>query len=626
MTSPEKLNPILKLSLPDKNLSLTAGMFRFLVLSFFISNIMTVLGSVMDGFALSNAMDEGTTAALGFVSPAVILFSLIGTTAAVGFQVMCIRSLSRGDTETAGKALGEALILGLGLSAAVMILTLVFTAPVVEFLRVSPESNAFAPCMDYLRGTVIGLPAITTMSILTKGVHIEGKRDIVLISVAVMVVTNALLDLTGILLFDFDVFLVTLDTSFSYYAGTAVLVYYFCRKSLVRPVFKGSTFREMISVNKIGLAAGIISVWCSLTLMAKAEIINMGISVFSAESIGLQAYNVTVQVNYLINALMSSAVSAMFLLAGMFSAEQDKTNFKKVIKNVVAYEIISIAVCSVLLWTLSGVIANIYLGDVSSEVILGTASSLKAYSIGLIFQMIVLVFANYIQCFGHNIIPVIVYFISNVLLVLFGAAYGGTIARFGGYNAATGIFAGVSIGNIIAVLILPVFVGIINLMNGCKDHLWMFPKNFGVPASDEIFADIDTQKEVMEFSEKAWQFCVDKGESTRIAYLTSLAVEEMAKNVIDHGFTKDKKDHMLSARIVHKEGELIIRMRDNCVSFDPRKKFETLYASENDGGKMGIRLIMAEASEVTYTTMFNLNNLLIRIAKQPADPAGKAVC
>ena len=81
----------------------------------------------------------------------------------------------------------------------------------------------------------------------------------------------------------------------------------------------------------------------------------------------------------------------------------------------------------------------------SSEVILGTASSLKAYSIGLIFQMIVLVFANYIQCFGHNIIPVIVYFISNVLLVLFGAAYGGTIARFGGYNAATGIFAGVSI-------------------------------------------------------------------------------------------------------------------------------------------------------------------------------------
>lgn len=614
----------MKLSLPDKNLSLTAGMFRFLVLSFFISNIMTVMGSVMDGFALSNAMDEGTVAAVGFVSPAVILFSLIGTTAAVGFQVTCIRSLSRGDTKTAGRALGEALILGLGLSVVIMFLTLAYTSSIVEALSVSPGSEAFAPCVDYLRGTVIGLPAITVMAILTKGAHIEGKRDIVLISVAVMVVTNALLDLTGILLFDFGVFPVTLDTAVSYYAGAAVLVWYFCRKSLVRPVFKGTTFREMVSVNKIGLAAGIIGTWYSLTLMVKAEIINMGIAVFSAESIGLLAYNVTVQVNYLINALMSSAVSAMFLLAGMFSAEQDKTNFKKVIKNVVAYEIISIAVCSILLWTFSGVIANIYLGDVSPEVILGTESALKAYSIGLIFQMIVLVFANYIQCLGHNIIPVIVYFISNVLLVLFGAAYGGTIAQFRYTNIAAGIFAGVSAGSIIAVLILPVFIAIINKRNGCKDHLWMFPKNFGVPASDEISADIDTREEVMEFSEKAWQFCVDKGESTRIAYLTSLVVEEMAKNVIEHGFTKDKKDHMLSARIVHKEDELIIRMRDNCVSFDPRKKFETLYASENDGGKMGIRLIMAEASEVTYTTMFNLNNLLIRIVKQPVDPDGKA--
>ena len=61
-------------------------------------------------------------------------------------------------------------------------------------------------------------------------------------------------------------------------------------------------------------------------------------------------------------------------------------------------------------------------------------------------------------------------------------------------------------------------------------------------------------------------------------------------------------------------------MRDNCVSFDPRKKYEQIYANGNDSSNMGIRMIMAEASEVTYTTMFNLNNLLIRIVKQPVDP------
>ncbi|MBQ6150831.1 MAG: hypothetical protein IJJ03_04170 [Mogibacterium sp.] len=134
-----------------------------------------------------------------------------------------------------------------------MILTLVYTPQIVEFLRVSPDSGAFACCVDYLRGTVIGLPAITAMSILTRGVHIEGKRDIVLLSVAVMVVANMLSDLMGLYVLHFDVFGITLDTSFSYYAGTAVLVYYYFRRdTLVKPVFKGASFGEMISVNRIG--------------------------------------------------------------------------------------------------------------------------------------------------------------------------------------------------------------------------------------------------------------------------------------------------------------------------------------------------------------------------------------
>ena len=606
----------MELPLSDRNLSLTGRMFRFLVLSFFVSNIMTVLGSVMDSFAVSNTMGEAARAAVGFVSPAVFLFSMIGTTAAVGFQVTCIRCLSRGDTKSAGKALSESLILGLSLSVVIMLLTLTFTLQIVDFLRVPPDSEAFDAGVDYLRGTVIGLPAITAMSILTRGVHIEGKRNVVLLSVAVMVVTNILSDVVGLYLLHLDVFGITLDTSFSYYAGTAVLVYYYLRRDpLVKPVTKGISFREMVSVNRIGLAAGIIGVWYSLTLMLKAELINVGISEFSAESIGLQAYNVTVQVNYFINALMNSAVSAMFLLAGMFSAEQDKRNFKKVIKNVVAYEIITTAVCSILMWMLSDAIAHLYLGNVSREVINGTASSLRAYTIGLIFQMIVLVFANYIQCFGHSIIPIIVYFISNVVLVLYGAAYGGTLAVYRDLNVSAGIFAGISTGNIISVLVLPVFIAVINIRNGCKDHLWMFPKNFGVPASDEISADIVSQKDVIAFSEKAWRFCEEKGTTGRIAYLTSLAVEEMAKNVIEHGFSRDKKKHMLSARIVYKDDELIIRLRDNCESFDPRKKYEQIYAGEDAERSIGIRMIMAEASDVRYTTMFNLNNLLIRIGK-----------
>lgn len=245
-----------------RNMSLTGGMFRFMVLSFFVSNIITVLGSMMDSFTVSNTMEEAAVAAVGFAPQ------------------------------------------------------------IVAFLRVSPDSEAFGSCVDYLRGTVIGVPAITVMSIFTRGAHIEGNRNLMLLSAAVMVVTNVLSDLVCLYLLHSGVFGITLNTSFSYYAGTAVLVYYYFRKdALVKPVFQGFTFREMLSANNAGLAPGLLSVWYSLTLMVKAELINIGISEFNAETVGLQAYNVTVQVNYFVNALMMSAVAAFGSDGGAVSGQ-----------------------------------------------------------------------------------------------------------------------------------------------------------------------------------------------------------------------------------------------------------------------------------------------------------------
>ena len=84
----------MRLSVPENYYNLTGKVFRYTVLSFFVSSIITVMGTMMDSFTASKAMDEATAAAVGFVSPAVILFSLIGTTTAVGFQITCIRSLS----------------------------------------------------------------------------------------------------------------------------------------------------------------------------------------------------------------------------------------------------------------------------------------------------------------------------------------------------------------------------------------------------------------------------------------------------------------------------------------------------------------------------------------------------
>lgn len=590
-----------------------------MVLSFFVSNITTVLGSVIDGFVVGNTMDKTTIAAVGFVSPIVILFSIIGTTACVGFKNVAIKYLSKGDTEGAGRAFSEALIMGLILSAAVMILTLLFTPFIVNCLGFWEDSPEYLPCIRYLQGAAVGLPAITAMAILNNGVQIEGRRMYSILSVLVMAVSNIVGDLIGVNLLHVDVFGITLGTSISYFAGTAVLVWYFRHKAvLIRPVLSGVSFRGIRDINSAGVSSGISSTTYSLSLIFKAQLVNSAIYLYDAGEVGLQAYNVIVQVNYFVNAFLTSAVAAMFLLAKLFSTEEDKPNFKRVIKNVIFYEIVTTVLFSILLCLFAGLITRLYLGDVNEEIIAATAAALRAFSVGILFQMIVLVFANYIQNFRHPIIPNILFFISNIPLVLAGESFGVAIAGENNLYTTAGIYGGISASGFIAILIIPIFIAYIRMRTGCRDHLWMFPKGFGTAESDEISAVINNMDDVIEFSEQAWQFCKDKGASNRIAYYTELSVEEMASNVIEHGFTKDKKENYLSVRVIYKGDELIIRMRDDCPSFDPRKKYEQIYGSEDPGKMIGIRMIMAEANDVRYTSLFRLNNLLIRIdARDP---------
>ena len=92
----------------------------------------------------------------------------------------------------------------------------------------------------------------------------------------------------------------------------------------------------------------------------------------------------------------------------------------------------------------------------------------------------------------------------------------------------------------------------------------------------------------------------------------SLAIEEMTGNIIEHGFSKDNKPHSIDVRVMYKEGEYIIRIRDDCLIFDPVKQLE-LYSDDDPTHHIGLRMIIGTAMVVRYTNILKLNNLFIRV-------------
>ena len=144
------------------------------------------------------------------------------------------------------------------------------------------------------------------------------------------------------------------------------------------------------------------------------------------------------------------------------------------------------------------------------------------------------------------------------------------------------------------------------------DDYMVIPGDFGAPESERMDLSLHSMEEVVSVSREVQAFCRSRGVDERRAYLAGLAMEEMAGNIIDHGFTKNTKSHTVDVRVVHKADDVILRLRDDCVPFDPGERQKI---AENDDltKNIGIRMVFKIARDVQYQNILGLNVLTIRI-------------
>ena len=143
----------------------------------------------------------------------------------------------------------------------------------------------------------------------------------------------------------------------------------------------------------------------------------------------------------------------------------------------------------------------------------------------------------------------------------------------------------------------------------------VIPSSFGVPASDRMDLTVRNMQEAVSVSQAVQSFCLERGINPRRAYLSGLCMEEMVSNIIAHGFTKDKKTHSVDVRVALKNGDIILRIKDDCLPFDPSEQ-QKLAEPEDLTKNIGIRMVFRMASEVKYQNILGLNVLTVRIGKE----------
>lgn len=108
-------------------------------------------------------------------------------------------------------------------------------------------------------------------------------------------------------------------------------------------------------------------------------------------------------------------------------------------------------------------------------------------------------------------------------------------------------------------------------------------------------------------------FAMEHGADKKRARKYGLITEELSVFLAEHGFN-DGKEHNINMRLVSKDDDLIIRMRDDCKPMNLKDYYKLLQGSQDKKEEeINLAIILKMAKDVKYTATFGANNLIVRV-------------
>ena len=575
-------------------------MIRKLTIQMLLAQVLSVLTTslcmLVDSIVIGRFLGVGAVAAYGLSSPILLIIGGIGTILSAGVQVTCSRSIGKGLIDEANKDYSSAV----GTAFIISVLFLLFVVALQRFIPTwmgaGTSGDLFDSTRGYLIGFSIGAPGCMIALVLIPFLQMAGQMALLISAVVAMTVTDVALDLLNAMVFHWGLFGMGLASAVSYYVALLVAIwYFFSRKGIFKFKFRNVSLRRVGLIFKSAIPS-VFNIGTGVALVFLINKILMGLN----GSIAVAAYSVITTIGNASNCISTGVYGVSLTLTGVLFQEEDKTGLKVMLKTLMPRCVFMGIGVGVLIAFFAPQLVDLFLTSGSGASRGIAVPGLRIYALGLVPCCLNNAFKGYLQ--GSARIKAIVNY-STAEGFLVPAIFAFALSRVSGI---TGVWFYFVAGEALALL----GFSILKWKRAHRvsldiDTYLDFKKGFGVPPEDMLESDLKTMDEVIAFAETAGQFCLDHGQTKITAAHVSMCIEEMAGNIILHGFSRKGRNN-LSVRIQDHDGRWIIRFRDDCRAFDPLH-----YVFKDDAPISGIRLMMKVADEARYTYSMNLNNLMI---------------
>lgn len=562
---------------------------------------MASVNSLVDGAVAGRFLDATAVGVIGLYYTVVRILDATGAVLVGGSSVICGRFMGAGDLQKTNGVFRLNLTVTFLVGACFSLISFLFPRELASLLG---ADASLAPALaTYIAGYAIGIVPQLLSQQLSMFLQLERQNKRGYTGVGVMIVSNILLDLVFVAALDMGIFGLALATALSYWLYFLVLIpYYFTKQAQLRFSLRDVLWEELMPLIKTGLP-GAILIFC---FAIRALVLNrLLLSIDGSD--GLAANSAFNMVNGLVISFCTGTGSVVRTMSSISIGEEDRDAIRDIVKTGLTKAFLISLAISACLFVVSPFITLMFFSDPGTHVYQITLLNFRFYCISLPIILILEVFQNYLQASGHKGFVIFLAVFDGFVSV---TAIAVILAPFLG---VTGVWAAMPAGNFIVVIVILLYIAVrIHKIPRCLNDLLVLPDDFGAAENEHLILTVTDRGEVSSAAEKVQRFCEGLGVPEKTAFYAALSTEEMAGNIVQHGFPADNDRHEIQIRVIKKEDGILLRIKDNCIPFNPKERAEHMQGGD-PVKNIGLRMVMRLANELNYQNLLGLNVLTVRL-------------
>ena len=576
-------------------------LFRLLPIQILLAAIGAVNGIVSSLFA-SNAVGTQAMSAVGLYNPINLFIVAISMMLVGGASILCGKYMGKNETDKMQNVFSLSILIALAVSAVfTLIILLMGIFDLSGFLTGEPAIRKLLN--QYLIGQSIGVIPLVLGSLLSAFLSLENRTRRTTAASLVYILVNVLFNFLFVQVLRMEALGLSLASSLGLWIFFLIQAQYFLSgKSSFRISWKHLHWKETGSIVRIGIPGAANNGYQTI----RGLIVNMLITQFVGAA-GLSAFAAANTLLGLVWAIPTGMLNVSRMLISISVGEEDRQTLADTMRNAVRRFIPLMCIVCAIVIALAVPLTRLYYRDPSEPVYMMTVWGFRILPLCMPLAIFRMVLSCYGQTMDRNIMVNVLEAVDGFVSV---CAFTALLIPALGMNS---VYIANVLNGVVSVLYLLGYSIIRNRkFPKNMEELMVIPPDFGVSASERMDLTVRSMEEVVNISREVQEFCLEKGIEKRRSYFAGLFIEEMAGNVVSHGFIKDRRSHSADLRVVHKDGMIILRIKDDCIPFDPAER-RKIFNPDDIAKNIGIRMVYSITDDISYQNILGLNVLTIRI-------------